>query len=583
MSKIVGVIPPQSFELIRNRITHIIGEELEQQFVLSYDANLDVQVWMERTTPFDVFQEMNPAVINVSFLEGDYDNEDVNDADGLYSFAVDCLCRGVATDSETADTQAAVIVQMILGKVRAILNASQYKTLDFPALSGIIKNRRSAKIVMFDPKKYISSDSDTTLVQAGRIIFQVKALETVEQLTAPIVSGTDTYARMGLTNKGYQWIRNGLPIPVPPGPPFSVPLLNSDDKVIYTINQNSDNPFPLADQIIIDGQGNEVSVPYDPETPFVTEVCPVICLPATAVLKNSDDDVISTTSIPAGDSQDILAPDATAVVKDTAGNVVGGGTIPSDGSQEFTAPDGSISVRNSENTQVASGVVRSGGSLTLNAPDGIADVKNSNGDTVVSGPVPSGKTEEFTAPDGTAIVKNSSGTVVDSGGVPSGDSAEFAAPDAVVVLKDSAGTIIGGGNVPSGGAQDFIAPDGSVELNSVLVASVKSDGLVNIPVMYENGTLVGSLNGGVWEIPDPIKDLVTRVQFDTGATLDYTITIDSDTAGTYTTAAFSGGMASATYEVNGSPDTLPFTLVATDTLRIIPDAVGVIKLSGTYP
>jgi hypothetical protein len=42
-------------------------------------------------------------------------------------------------------------------------------------------------------------------------------------------------------------------------------------------------------------------------------------------------------------------------------------------------------------------------------------------------------------------------------------------------------------------------------------------------------------------------------------------------------------MASATYEKNAGVVTLPFTLVATDTLRIIPNAVGVIKLSGTYP
>jgi hypothetical protein len=61
------------------------------------------------------------------------------------------------------------------------------------------------------------------------------------------------------------------------------------------------------------------------------------------------------------------------------------------------------------------------------------------------------------------------------------------------------------------------------------------------------------------------------------------ITIDADSAGTYTSAAFSGGMASATYEKNGVGATLPITVIATDTLRIIPNASGVIKLTGTYP
>jgi hypothetical protein len=79
------------------------------------------------------------------------------------------------------------------------------------------------------------------------------------------------------------------------------------------------------------------------------------------------------------------------------------------------------------------------------------------------------------------------------------------------------------------------------------------------------------------------KTLITTVNFGTGVTLSFLITIDSDSAGTYTSAAFSGGMASATYEKNGVGATLPITVIATDTLRIIPNASGVIKLTGTYP
>jgi hypothetical protein len=79
------------------------------------------------------------------------------------------------------------------------------------------------------------------------------------------------------------------------------------------------------------------------------------------------------------------------------------------------------------------------------------------------------------------------------------------------------------------------------------------------------------------------KILITTVTFGSGVTLSFLITIDADSAGTYTAAAFSGGMASATYEKNGVGATLPITLIATDTLRIIPNASGVIKLTGTYP
>ena len=79
------------------------------------------------------------------------------------------------------------------------------------------------------------------------------------------------------------------------------------------------------------------------------------------------------------------------------------------------------------------------------------------------------------------------------------------------------------------------------------------------------------------------QDLVTRVNFDLGSALEYTITIDSDTAGTYTAASFGGSVTSATYEKNSVAATLPITVVAIDTLKIIPDSDdGFVKLTGTY-
>ena len=185
--------------------------------------------------------------------------------------------------------------------------------------------------------------------------------------------------------------------------------------------------------------------------------------------------------------------------------------------------------------------------------------------------------------DATAVLKNTDGDTLSTTDIPSGASEDITAPDATVVLRNTLLETLDTESFPSGTNGGMIAPDATVNINGNLFDNVPSNNAINVPVRYVNGTPVGSLNAGVWEIPDPVKDLVTRVQFDAGATLDYTITIDSDTAGTYTAAAFSGGMASATYEVNGLPDTLPFTLVATDTPRIIPNAIGVIKLSGTYP
>ena len=149
MSKIVGVIPLQNYELIRNKIAEIIAIELENQFVISYDPDFDCNVWLERTTPFDQ-TEMTPAVINVSFIDGNYQNEDVKDADGVYSYAVDVYSRGYTNDENIGDTRAALIVQKVIGKIRAILMATVYKTVDTGL--GIVKNRRVVSVQVYDPK-----------------------------------------------------------------------------------------------------------------------------------------------------------------------------------------------------------------------------------------------------------------------------------------------------------------------------------------------------------------------------------------------------------------------------------------------
>ena len=214
MSVIIGIIPPQAYELIRNRIVEILGEEMENQFILSSDADLNVSVWMERNISFDK-EELTPAAMTVSFIDGNYENEDPRDADGVYSYAVDIYARSVDTDSTTGDTTAALIVQKILGKVRAILNATQYKTLGFLPVNGkqIIKNRRCSQIQVWDPKRQqgIGVDTSTAYDQAGRIVFIVKAFETVEVIVPVIEKGSTTKVSVGGINQtaqGFVWSRN---------------------------------------------------------------------------------------------------------------------------------------------------------------------------------------------------------------------------------------------------------------------------------------------------------------------------------------------------------------------------------------
>jgi len=270
MSKIIGVIPPQNYELIRNKIAEIIAIELEHQFAISYDPDFDCNVWLERTTPFDS-EEMTPAVINVSFIDGNYQNEDPVDADGLYSYAVDVYARSYTNEENIGDTRAALIVQKVIGKIRAILMATVYKTVDTGL--GIVKNRRVASVQVYDPKRHPQGDDSTTFDQAGRIVFNVTAIETVEVIQPNQITGADTWVRWCCTDKGYVWINdgqtNGTPgnpnvcPPIPPIPPLGPYLRTvSVDGVTITGDGTPSNPLkgsPAGNSILLqtDGVDNE--------------------------------------------------------------------------------------------------------------------------------------------------------------------------------------------------------------------------------------------------------------------------------------------------------------------------------------
>lgn len=93
------------------------------------------------------------------------------------------------------------------------------------------------------------------------------------------------------------------------------------------------------------------------------------CTDATAVLKNTANTTISTTSIASGASQNITAPDATAVLKNTANTTLLTEAIPSNVSENITAPDATITLNGSAYGSAPSGttfnVVATAPSLSL--------------------------------------------------------------------------------------------------------------------------------------------------------------------------------------------------------------------------
>jgi hypothetical protein len=434
------------------------------------------------------------------------------------------------------------------------------------------------------------------------------------------LQGTDTLALLSCTDRGYVWSREAIYNPhIVPDPccEFQITLFNSAEKPIYILTEQDGNTFELGDVRVRDGQGVLRSFPYDPTEILVTELCPTICadgtvnvngvlfdtvasggtlnvpveyengtpvgtpddgiikIPnpascadATAVLKNTAGTTLLTENIPSGASEDITAPNATAVLRDSAGTQLSSTGIASGASQNITAPDGSVSVRNSLNTEVATGTVLSGGSVNVSAPDATAVLKDTAGNILDTEAIPSNVSEDLTAPDGSVTVNGSAFDTVLSGG----------ALD--IEVRQQTGTT----QVGSKQGQYWRIDDSAITINGTPFDFVAAEDGLDIDVQYVNGTPVGSPGSGVWQVPNPIQTLVSVFNIPTGLTpLELQVTIDADSAGTYNSATFTGAIASATYEKNGSPATLPITVVATDTLKVIPNvANGTVKLTGTY-
>jgi hypothetical protein len=128
-------------------------------------------------------------------------------------------------------------------------------------------------------------------------------------------------------------------------------------------------------------------------------------------------------------------------------------------------------------------------------------------------------------------------------------------------------------------------PDVDLEINGVNEGSFAAGSTIELnltdgvnPVTPDSVTVVGNVVTA--QVPKPLELLVPYSTGDTTAT--FTVVTGSD--GTITSADTTG-LTSVTYEVNSTPETIPFTLAVGDVVTIDFDAAGadgVIKLIGSY-
>lgn len=196
MSLINGIIQPQAFEQIRDKIAEILLIEFQNQYLLTSDPDLDLKkVYVERFVPFD-FTEL--PCLNVGLERGDYDNQHQGQADAVYKMYVEVLMKAHTSATYRGDTKARMKVHKVMGRARAIIENPVYKTLGF--VPGIIKHREVESFVFAEPTKM--DQEDCTM---SRMTISVKCVEETALLDVGLIHGNYTTVKLGETDKGFYW------------------------------------------------------------------------------------------------------------------------------------------------------------------------------------------------------------------------------------------------------------------------------------------------------------------------------------------------------------------------------------------
>lgn len=202
---ITKVIPKQNFELVHDRIGEILTIELDNQAIIGYDPDLEVDIYKERSVPF---QPAELPSVNVMISHAIYDRQTQVHSDGVVRYLIECTFNAESTDADDendrrGDTISMAKCQHLLGVIRAILEDPKYKTLAFPAP---FIERRWVEDMYF--MKRPIQDANTT--SQGRLTFAVRFPEyPVELAKTYLLESNETTVKLEQTDKGYMWIRLG--------------------------------------------------------------------------------------------------------------------------------------------------------------------------------------------------------------------------------------------------------------------------------------------------------------------------------------------------------------------------------------
>jgi hypothetical protein len=300
---------------------------------------------------------------------------------------------------------------------------------------------------------------------------------------------------------------------------------------------------------------------------------------ATAVIKDTDGNILKTENIPSGFTEDITInngninrSDATLIttilaegtatindsvvtLKNTLTTTLSTTNVKADSNTDITAPNGTATAKNSANTTLTSASVPSGASADLTITDSIA--KRSDLTNILSIPAQT----NATIPDSPVTLNNTATTTLSTTNVLADKATTITAPDATANAKNSLNNTVGTANVPSGATGNVTVGDSSI-LRSDLTTIATTPATVSytvadspVRVEYVNGSLISNTNvkaasSATIQVPNPtvcptlddlvdsstVSDVVTAIN-----NADKECGVISGLLEVYPTGVFSGG------------------------------------------
>lgn len=260
---------------------------------------------------------------------------------------------------------------------------------------------------------------------------------------------------------------------------------------------------------------------------------------------------------------------ATAVIKDSAGTTIDTESIPSGATEDITITDSTVNVNKSNGVLISAVTVLAENTASYSVADSVAVLKNSANTTLLTENIRATETENIIAPNATAVLKNTLGTTLSTTNIPSGVSQDITAPNATVTFQNTDSDPIGLPlTAPSGASTPYtIANVAWTDSDGSAESTPYSDAIVCTP---------------------QVKSLFSKWTWEIGDDNTSIITVDADSAGTYTSETTDGASGTITYSKNGGAYAAfsnPTTYAIGDTIivkRTITTALGWAKITGTY-